>query len=161
MIADTLGTEIGLLAKTEPRLITHLSRKVEPGTSGGVTILGELGGVLGAGIVSGAGWIILIIQRLFGMPFINLPLFGFSILLIGIISGLGGCAVDSLIGATIQGIFQCQGECGKITEKRKHCGVPSKHLRGTKILDNNMVNFTAALTGGVIAALLGLIVIVL
>ena len=160
MTADTLGTEIGLLSKSEPRLITT-GKKVEPGTSGGVTILGELGGVLGASIVSGMGWLFYAIQRLMGVPVVPLPLFGFEILLIGIISGLAGCAVDSLIGATVQGIFECQGACGKITEKRNHCGVPAKHLRGWKILENNMVNFTAAASGGVIAALLGLIFIIL
>lgn len=160
MTADTLGTEIGLLSKSKPRLITNFT-KVEPGTSGGVTILGELGGVLGASIVSGAGWIIYIIQRIIGVPVAFLPLFGFEIVLIGIISGLAGCAVDSIIGATVQGIFECQGTCGKITEKKKHCGVPAKHLRGWKILENNMVNFTAAASGAVIAALLGLLFIIL
>ncbi|MHA1145809.1 MAG: DUF92 domain-containing protein [Candidatus Helarchaeota archaeon] len=161
MIADTLGTEIGLLAKSKPRLITHLSRTVEPGTSGGVTMLGELGGILGASIVSGAGLVIITVQKFLGLPFIVLPLFGLEILLIGIIAGLGGCAVDSIIGATVQGIFQCQGDCGKITEKRNHCGVPAKHLRGMKIFDNNVVNFVAALSGGIIAALLSLILIIL
>lgn len=161
MIADTLGTEIGLLSKSNPRLFTHLSQKVEPGTSGGVTILGELGGILGSLIVSFIAWYIYIFRNFFGLSFVQLPFFGIQLFLIGIIAGLAGCAIDSLIGATVQGIFQCQGACGKITEKSKHCGVPAKHLRGWKILDNNMVNFSAAFTGGIVAIILGYIFLIM
>lgn len=161
MIADTLGTEIGLLSKSKPRLITNFKKTVEPGTSGGVTILGELGGVLGALIVSSIAWVVYIIHNIYQIPFFQLPFFGIELLIIGIVSGLAGCAVDSFIGATVQGIFQCQGECGKITEKSKHCGVPAKHLRGWRILDNNMVNFTAGLSGAIVAIIIGYIFMIL
>ncbi|MHA1379209.1 MAG: DUF92 domain-containing protein [Candidatus Helarchaeota archaeon] len=161
MTADTLGTEIGLLSKTKPRLITHLSKKVDPGTSGGVTILGELGGVLGSLIVSSIALLVYFVHNTYNMPFIKLPLASLEIIIIGIVAGLAGGAVDSVIGATVQGIFQCQGECGKITEKNKHCGVPAKHLRGWKILENNMVNFLASLAGAMVAIILGYIFLIL
>ncbi|MFX0134998.1 MAG: DUF92 domain-containing protein [Candidatus Hodarchaeota archaeon] len=161
MIADTLGTEIGLLSKSKPRLITHLSQKVEPGTSGGVTILGELGGVLGSLIVSLIALFIYLIHNVFRFPFFQFPIFGIELIIIGIISGLAGGAVDSVIGATVQGIFQCEGACKKITEKSKHCGVPAKHLRGWRYLENNMVNFLASLSGGIVAIILGFIFLIL
>jgi len=88
-------------------------------------------------------------------------LFGFELIIIGIISGLAGCAVDSVIGATVQGIFQCEGACKKITEKNKHCGAPAKHLRGWRYLENNMVNFLASLSGGFVAIILGYIFLIL
>ena len=33
-MSDTIATEIGLLSKSKPKLITNLSKTVEPGTSG-------------------------------------------------------------------------------------------------------------------------------
>ena len=41
--ADTVATELGLLSHSQPMLITHPSREVTPGTSGGVTPLGFVG----------------------------------------------------------------------------------------------------------------------
>lgn len=38
--SDTMSSEIGRLSKTKPRLITNLKKKVEPGTNGGITLLG-------------------------------------------------------------------------------------------------------------------------
>ena len=122
-----------------------------------MTILGEMGGILGSLIVSLIAWLVYIIHNTYKLPFVTLPFNGIELLFIGILSGLAGCAVDSAIGATVQGIFQCQGTCGKITEKSKHCGVPAKHLRGIRLLDNNMVNFLAALAGGIVAIIIGYI----
>jgi len=161
MSADTLGTEIGLLSNSKPRLITHLSKKVEPGTSGGVTILGELGGIIGSLVVSVIAWFVYIIHRIYHLPFIELPFAGFELIIIGIISGLAGGVVDSIIGATVQGLFQCQGTCGKITEKNKHCGVPARHIRGWKILDNNMVNLLASIAGAIVSIIFGYIFLIL
>jgi len=156
MTADTIATETGLLAKTKPRLITNLKEEVEPGTSGGVTWLGEGGALTGSAIIGFTAWILYLLGFI---PF-TFRLFGLEIILVTIAGGMIGCLIDSIIGATVQGIFQCQGECGKITEKSKHCGVPSKHLRGIRLLDNNMVNFTAALGGGITSILLGLLLVI-
>ncbi|KAK8115101.1 integral membrane protein DUF92-domain-containing protein [Apiospora kogelbergensis] len=50
--ADTFSSELGILAKSEPRLITSLSlRKVPRGTNGGVTLWGLIAGFLGSMIV--------------------------------------------------------------------------------------------------------------
>ncbi|OJD13871.1 hypothetical protein AJ78_05718 [Emergomyces pasteurianus Ep9510] len=50
--ADTFSSELGILSKSQPRLITSLTfRKVPPGTNGGVTLTGLLAGVLGAFII--------------------------------------------------------------------------------------------------------------
>ncbi|MCJ1311293.1 hypothetical protein MMC25_004964 [Agyrium rufum] len=47
--ADTFSSELGILSKTAPRLITSLSwRRVPPGTNGGVTLYGTIAGLAGA-----------------------------------------------------------------------------------------------------------------
>jgi uncharacterized protein (TIGR00297 family) len=47
--ADTFSSELGILSKSKPRLITSLTlRVVPPGTNGGVTGTGILAGAFGA-----------------------------------------------------------------------------------------------------------------
>jgi len=67
-------------------------------------------------------------------------------------AGLVGCSVDSVIGATVQGIYKCR-VCNKITENRKHCGSPSIPLRGHAVIDNNVVNLIATISGAAFAVL--------
>lgn len=51
--ADTFSSELGILSKSKPRLITSLTlREVPPGTNGGVTATGLGAGILGSFIVS-------------------------------------------------------------------------------------------------------------
>ncbi|KAK4104196.1 hypothetical protein N658DRAFT_466209 [Parathielavia hyrcaniae] len=50
--ADTLSSELGILAKGQPRLITSLTlRKVPRGTNGGVTLTGLAAGLLGSVVI--------------------------------------------------------------------------------------------------------------
>ena len=150
MCADTISTEVGLLSKTLPRLITHPGRKVPAGTSGGVTILGELGALTGSVLIGGPAWLLAGLGLL-TIPFSNIPVtFTYQLLIIAIGAGMFGSFIDSIFGATIQGIFKCK-VCGKITEKAKHCGEKSIYQKGVAFFENNMVNFTAAVAGGLFA----------
>jgi uncharacterized protein (TIGR00297 family) len=142
--ADTLATEIGLLNPTDPRLITNLRKIVPAGTSGGISVLGEFATLLGALVIGIATGLL----RMTGNP-------GWSAsVLIGttMIAGLVGCSVDSIIGATVQGIYRCS-ICKKITENRRHCGSPSIPLRGYGAIDNNVVNLIATIFGAAFAVL--------
>ena len=142
--ADTLATEIGLLNPTDPRLITNLRKIVPAGTSGGISILGEIATLSGALLIGVAAGLL----RMSGNP--GWPL---SIILgTTMIAGLVGCSVDSVIGATVQGIYKCS-VCNKITENRRHCGSPSIPLRGHKVIDNNVVNLIATIFGAAFAVL--------
>jgi uncharacterized protein (TIGR00297 family) len=142
--ADTLATEIGLLNPSDPRLITNLRKIVPAGTSGGISIFGEIATLSGALVIGVAAGFL----RMTGNP--GWPLS----VIIGttMIAGLVGCSVDSLIGATVQGIYRCS-VCNKITENRKHCGSPSIPLRGHKAIDNNVVNLIATIFGAAFAVL--------
>ena len=135
--ADTWASEIGLLSPWNPIHITKLKTVVK-GTSGGISLQGTLGSVLGATLIGITGIIL-------GLPA--------SLLGIIIITGTAGSLVDSLIGGSIQANFQCT-ECNNFTEKRKHCNLPSKHVSGLYIVDNDMVNFLNTISGIIIVLIL-------
>ena len=132
--ADTLATEIGLLSKKEPRLITDLKKKVTIGTSGGVTLIGTMAAFFASFIIGITATILKIIEE--ASPI--------KILTIVTLGGIIGCIVDSVLGATIQRTGLCEN-CGKITENSKHCGKPIKKLKGITFVDNNVVNFSSTL----------------
>ncbi|KAL8870563.1 MAG: hypothetical protein Q9174_003422, partial [Haloplaca sp. 1 TL-2023] len=51
--ADTFSSELGILSKSRPRLLTSWNfREVPPGTNGGITIWGTLAGFLGASTIA-------------------------------------------------------------------------------------------------------------
>ncbi|MDO8538660.1 MAG: DUF92 domain-containing protein [archaeon] len=91
-LADTLSSEIGLLSKSKPRMITTL-KEVEPGIDGGVTLLGLIASFAGAIIIGIVFWIV--------GPWPNGII---DPMLIGIIivAGFLGSIIDSLLGATLQ-----------------------------------------------------------
>jgi uncharacterized protein (TIGR00297 family) len=99
--ADTWATELGVLARTPPRLITHLARRVERGTSGGVSILGSLAAVLGAAAIGG-------LASLLGTP----P--RAQVFWAVFAGGILGAFLDSFLGATVQAIYRCDRD-GKDT----------------------------------------------
>jgi uncharacterized membrane protein len=123
---------------------------VVPGTSGGVTRLGIWASVAGslligaiatalaqvASLLNGSGW----------------SLRASSYTLVAVAGGLAGSLFDSLLGATLQGIYFCD-HCGKETESATHrCGRMARPLRGWGWLSNDLVNLMASLVGGLVAA---------
>ena len=142
--ADTWATELGVLSPSSPRLITT-GKRVEVGTSGGVTWLGmaaSLGGAAFIGLLGGLGLLIL------GQGWAAAG----ALLLAATAGGLAGSLFDSLLGATVQGIYYC-GRCAKETETpTHHCGQAALPLRGWGWLNNDLVNFLASLVGGLASA---------
>jgi uncharacterized protein (TIGR00297 family) len=133
--ADTWGTEIGTLWKGKPRSIITM-KKVEPGTSGGVSLQGTLGALIGAFIVTVSAVVI------------NNSDFSIQLIAAIVISGLIGSLIDSLIGATIQAQYQVSG--GKLTEKTAVNGVKTTLVRGIGWIDNDVVNWVCALSGAIV-----------
>lgn len=137
--ADTWATELGVLATRSPRLITTW-RPVEPGTSGGISLAGSAAALAGALFIGGLTWAMTL-----------RPLWAATAAL----AGLVGAFLDSLLGATLQAHYRCPN-CGQATEQNPHreCGVETVHLAGWRWLNNDAVNFLAALTGSLAAAVL-------
>jgi uncharacterized protein (TIGR00297 family) len=137
--ADTWATEVGVLSRTAPVLISTGAR-VEKGTSGGVSLVGSLASLAGAFAVGLAA-------VLFSA---TLP-FGLVLLAAGG-GGMAGAVIDSLLGATVQGIYYCPC-CEKETEShpRHRCGTLTVQLRGWRWLNNDRVNLLCSLAGAIFA----------
>lgn len=147
--ADTWATELGILGKGRPRLITT-GQKVPVGTSGAISSFGTI--VAAAGGLS-IGVAAAIALSLSGSPLAPKTLFAtLPLLLIAALSGVLGALFDSLLGATIQTMFYCT-HCKKETEKTLHsCGTKTTGIRGISWFDNDLVNLASSMAGGLIAA---------
>lgn len=85
---DTLSSEIGVLSKNEPVLITTF-KKVSRGTHGAISLLGEVVGLLGTMLIGIIAWI--------------LKLASFEIAVISaVIGGVVGFHIDSILGAIFE-----------------------------------------------------------
>lgn len=136
--ADTWATEIGMLAPWPPRSIVTL-RVVPPGTSGGVTLLGTLGAVLGAACIE---LVALMLQ--WPEPAVVAALAG----------GIAGSLADSVLGAVVQQRRWCD-TCEKGTEQRVHgCGTPTRIVGGVAWVDNDAVNAACTVVGALVAYLI-------
>jgi uncharacterized protein (TIGR00297 family) len=137
--ADTWATELGVLSAQPPRLITT-GKPAAPGTSGGVTLLGSGAAALGSLALGLVFWLL---QRGRGAR-AELPW-------MGLISGLSGSFIDSLLGASVQAMYYCP-VCEKETERRMHsCGTRTRLLRGCVWMNNDVVNFLATAAGALTA----------
>jgi uncharacterized membrane protein len=147
--ADTWATELGVLSTVLPRSITT-GQRVPPGTPGGVTRLGIWAAVAGALLVGTMATLLVQVQSLlagggWGLQAISYPL-------LAVVGGFSGSLFDSLLGATVQGVYFCD-RCRKETERPvHHCGHPTRLLRGFTWLNNDVVNFLSSLVGAMLAA---------
>ncbi|RMF40207.1 MAG: DUF92 domain-containing protein [Anaerolineae bacterium] len=138
--ADTWATEAGVLSKARPRLITT-GKVVERGTSGGITPLGTLATLGGAALLGGLAGLYAPAGDAFSL--------GAAVTL----GGVAGSLLDSLLGATLQGMYRCP-RCATETEHhpRHTCGTPTERVRGLAWLNNDAVNLLASLCGALVAA---------
>ena len=138
--ADTWATELGVLNPSPPRMITDIRKRVEKGTSGGVSLVGTLASLAGSALIAALASLFTANWSLF------LPI---------TLSGLAGSLFDSFLGATVQAMYFCPKD-NKETEKHPlhTCGTETVHLRGWRWLTNDWVNFACGVFGTVVAFLL-------
>src|SRR6266545_5574214 len=135
--ADTWATELGVLNPTPPRMIIDLRKRVEKGTSGGVSLWGTGAAFLGSSMIA-------LLAVLLSPT--NKPNTNYFLLITG--AGIAGSLFDSLLGATVQAMYYCPID-KKETEKHPlhTCGAETIHIRGWKWLNNDWVNFACAAFG--------------
>jgi len=131
-MADTWATEIGLWVRG--RTIHLLSgQTVAPGESGGISLAGTLGGMIGALILACCLWFVEGDVRLLGGAWMG---------------GVAGMFTDTLLGASLQVRYRRLD--GTITEVPE---VGSCQVRGVRWLSNDSVNGICTLVGALVTIL--------
>ncbi|KAI8472982.1 MAG: integral membrane protein DUF92-domain-containing protein [Monoraphidium minutum] len=138
---DTWASELGVLSSDTPRLITTL-QPVRRGTNGGVTLLG-LSASLAGGLFTGAAFYLAAavsptlwvfdLQR-------QAALAQWRLVPLGLMAGLLGSLLDSLLGATLQ-FTGYDPAAGKVTSRP---GPGVVRVAGLPWLSNNAVNLISA-----------------
>ncbi len=162
--ADTWATELGVLSRSAPRLVTTW-RRVPRGTSGGVSVAGTVASVAGGLAIGGACLLLLLAVRAPDRVPVEVQTTGglrvpVAILLGAGVGGLAGSLFDSLLGATVQGIYHSRSR-GKETERAvEPDGIPNVPVRGFRWMNNDRVNFLASAAGALAAAAVWRLVVV-
>ena len=173
---DTWASELGILSKTTPRLITSLRpvqrgmsfeywplkcakgrRAFGTGTNGGVTWLGlsaSLGGGLFVGVMCYLGTLVCTIGQplLPVMPATIMPcpiglqvaLSQWPVVVLGLVGGLMGSLVDSLLGATLQ-FSGYDLKLKKVVNRPGNDPTVVLPINGVNVLSNNQVNLISSL----------------
>jgi uncharacterized protein (TIGR00297 family) len=140
--ADTWGTEIGILSRAEPMSLRTF-RKVPPGSSGGVSLIGTVSSLSGSFFLVLSGF----------LPGISPVPFKLELFLIIVMAGFLGSFIDSLLGAFLQAQYLCP-ICNKSTERKTHCNFDTKRVSGISWLNNDLVNFLSSISGIILFLLL-------
>ena len=138
---DTWSSELGVLSRKMPRLITT-GKECKPGTNGGVTTLGLVASAAGGFAVGFAFWCGgLFVPVVTGNVTLALQFAAqWPVLVIGLGAGLVGSLMDSLLGATIQ----FSGYCSERRRMVSKPGPTVTKVSGLNFLSNSAVNFVTA-----------------
>ncbi len=154
--ADTWATELGVLSKQPPRLITS-GKSVAVGTSGAITRWGTTAAANGALLIGIVAALLLGGRALLGYASELTTTQAVGLLAAAVIGGLAGALFDSLLGATVQVIYYSPAR-DKETEKQFDAdGSANTYKRGWRWLNNDAVNFLSSLIGAAVGAMVFLI----
>mmetsp|Transcript_21483 Transcript_21483/g.59771 ORF Transcript_21483/g.59771 Transcript_21483/m.59771 type:complete len:296 (-) Transcript_21483:134-1021(-) len=139
-LADTLASELGMLATTSPVLITQPWRTVPPGTNGGVTVWGTACSALGGFIIALAT---ILWDAMSGLLAFGDVTYVLQILMFGSICGLAGSFFDSLLGAVVQETYWDEERKLIYHAHTENRPKTAKLLTGSDILNNEQVNLVS------------------
>jgi uncharacterized membrane protein len=149
-LGDTLASELGILSRSPPRLVTTW-KVVPPGTNGGMSFGGTAWSVMGGTVIGVVMGVSLLIENQACDWWILVETVGW-----GAIAGGFGSLVDSLMGATIQKTRYSM-ERHLVLQDGGNDEVDVKVISGLDLLTNNQVNllssFLTAILVGAIASL--------
>ncbi len=129
--ADSWASELGVLSKQKPRMITTF-KPCATGISGGVTWMGTAAGMAGSVFIA---TLTVLLKDTLTISLSNLHLF-----LLVSLTGIIGMLLDSVLGATVQIIYLNQEACETENDRS---GI--KKSRGLKWVNNDVVNFLNSL----------------
>lgn len=148
--ADTWASELGVLAARAPRSIVTW-RRLEPGTSGGVSLAGTAAGAAGSLLI--AGWFALSVGLADAGTTVPAGTVGpAAALLVVWLAGFAGTTADSVLGATLQALYR--DERGAITERRHGDAGANERVRGIPLVTNDAVNAMSSIVAAAVAAAL-------
>lgn len=132
--ADTWASEIGVLSKRNPILITNF-KPINKGISGGISFIGSFASAMGA----------LFISLIFGLFWHELN--NYKILMETIFfSGFISCFIDSLLGALFQPLYK-ENEC--YTEKNN-----GELIKGNTLFSNTNINFYSSVISIIVSIII-------
>ncbi|KAL8524064.1 hypothetical protein ACS0TY_013872 [Phlomoides rotata] len=134
---DTWSSELGVLSKEQPRLITTF-KPVRRGTNGGVTMAGLLAAAAGGSVL---GLTFVIFGFISTTCTFDIALKQLLIIPVSALAGLCGSVIDSLLGATLQ----YSGFCSVRNKVVGKPGPTVKKISGLSLLDNDAVNLVSIL----------------
>ncbi|AHC15929.1 DUF92 domain-containing protein [Salinispira pacifica] len=147
--SDTWASELGVLSGARPRSIISW-KPLQKGQSGAVSIPGTLASAAGAGTIA-----------LGSVPLLYLLPGGFlwkAIALPAAVSGFAGSLIDSVLGATVQALYE--DSHGNYTEKRYETlysenrgdiRIATRLVKGYSWITNDMVNIISNAASSLLA----------
>jgi uncharacterized protein (TIGR00297 family) len=139
---DTWASELGILSKGDPYLITT-GRRVPKGTNGGISVWGTFASVA-------AGFTIGIVYYLGSLPFAigsHAPP-QWPVIILATIAGALGSIIDSILGATLQ-YSSIDPKSGLFIS---HPVKGDKHITGIHLLNNHVVNYLSSILTSLLCA---------
>lgn len=145
--ADTWASELGVLSKNDPRLVTSLFTRIVPrGTNGGMSLFGTAASAAGGLFIGAIFWAFSFAP----MDRNSVPdsAAQYPVLIYSLLCGLLGSLVDSLLGATVQATYySTERKCiVKHTTSAERAASKDKsivRICGADILSNEAVNFAS------------------
>ncbi|KAF9068045.1 integral membrane protein DUF92-domain-containing protein [Rhodocollybia butyracea] len=140
-LGDTLASELGILSRSKPILITTL-KPVPPGTNGGVSAFGVFASLAGGAIMGlTAGACLILESSKCRESWMEILL---SMIWWGTVGGGTGSLVDSLLGATVQQTKFSENKKLILQDESPLTG-PIKVISGINVLTNNQVNVVSSI----------------